>query len=79
LFTGCAIFLAIAAEKVEDVREVLDYYQQFANPVEAFRENQRKLLVSFQHLANSGLETDPSCCRLQCVEVSSCEINHMIL
>jgi import inner membrane translocase subunit TIM50 len=36
---------AIAAEKVEDVRDVLDYYQQFSNPVEAFRENQRKLLV----------------------------------
>ncbi|PNF36957.1 Mitochondrial import inner membrane translocase subunit TIM50-C [Cryptotermes secundus] len=34
----------IAAEKVEDVRDVLDYYQQFSNPVEAFRENQRKLL-----------------------------------
>jgi hypothetical protein len=27
------------------VRDVLDYYQQFSNPVEAFRENQRKLLV----------------------------------
>jgi hypothetical protein len=50
-------FLAIAAEKVEDVREVLEYYQQFSNPVEAFRENQRKLLVSSQLLANSGLET----------------------
>jgi hypothetical protein len=26
-------FVAIAAEKVDDVREVLDYYQQFSNPV----------------------------------------------
>ncbi|KDR10492.1 mitochondrial import inner membrane translocase subunit TIM50-C-like [Zootermopsis nevadensis] len=34
----------IAAEKVEDVREVLEYYQQYPNPVEAFREKQRKLL-----------------------------------
>jgi len=53
-------FVAIAAEKVEDVRDVLDYYQQFSNPVEAFRENQRKLLVRSQLPANSGLKTDPS-------------------
>jgi len=53
-------FVAIAAEKVEDVREVLDYYQQFSNPVEAFRENQRKLLVSSQLAANSDLETYPT-------------------
>jgi import inner membrane translocase subunit TIM50 len=45
IFTSFVILLAIAAEKVEDVRDVLDYYQQFSNPVEAFRENQRKLLV----------------------------------
>ena len=28
---------------MEDVREVLAYYRQFDNPIEAFRENQRKL------------------------------------
>jgi hypothetical protein len=67
-------FVAIAAEKVDDVRDVLDYYHQFTNPVEAFRENQRKLLVSSQLPANSGLETDPSPCRLQCLEVPTCEI-----
>ena len=72
-------FLAIAAEKVEDVREVLDYYQQFSNPVEAFRENQRKLLVSSQILASSGLETDLSHYRLQCLEVSTSEVPHMML
>jgi len=72
-------FVAIAAEKVEDVRDVLDYYQQFSNPVEAFRENQRRLLVSSQLAANSDLETDPSHCRLQCLEVSLCEIPHKIL
>jgi len=67
-------FVAIAAEKVEDVRDVLDYYHQFSNPVEAFRENQRKLLVSSQLPANSGLETDPSHYRLQCPKVPTCEI-----
>lgn len=40
------IFTAIALAKVDDVRETLEYYRQFDNPVEAFRENQRKLLVS---------------------------------
>jgi len=72
-------FVAIAAEKVEDVREVLDYYQQFSNPVEAFRDNQRKLLVSSQLPTNSGLETGPSHFKEQCLEVSTCEILHKIL
>jgi hypothetical protein len=45
LFTSSVVLPAIAAEKVEDVREVLEYYQQYPNPVEAFREKQRKLLV----------------------------------
>ena len=34
---------AIKDSDVEDVREVLSYYRQFDNPIEAFRENQRKL------------------------------------
>jgi len=28
---------------IEDVRDVLTYYRQFEDPIEAFRENQRKL------------------------------------
>ena len=28
---------------MDDVREVLSYYRQFDDPIEAFRENQRKL------------------------------------
>lgn len=39
-------FLAILATNVEDVREVLNYYRQFENPLQVFRENQRKFLVS---------------------------------
>ncbi len=31
---------------VDDVREVLEYYRQFDDPIDAFRENQRKLQVS---------------------------------
>jgi len=34
---------AIRESDVDDVREVLHYYKQFEDPIEAFRENQRKL------------------------------------
>ncbi|XP_050421002.1 mitochondrial import inner membrane translocase subunit TIM50-B-like [Adelges cooleyi] len=34
----------ISASEVIDVREVLSYYKQFENPLETFKENQRKLL-----------------------------------
>lgn len=34
----------VAASEVSDVREVLSYYKQFDNPLEVFKENQRKLL-----------------------------------
>jgi len=33
----------IGSSDVDDVREVLNYYRQFDDPIEAFRENQRKL------------------------------------
>ena len=36
---------AIKQSDVDDVREVLRYYKQFDDPIEAFRENQRKLQV----------------------------------
>lgn len=34
----------VAASDVSDVREVLSYYKQFNNPLDVFKENQRKLL-----------------------------------
>lgn len=41
---GVAQFLhEIKDSDVDDVREVLQYYRQFDDPIEAFRENQRKL------------------------------------
>jgi len=41
---GLAQFLnEIKDSDVDDVREVLQYYKQFEDPIEAFRENQRKL------------------------------------
>lgn len=35
---------AVATSDVQDVREVLEYYRQFDNPLEKFKDNQRKLL-----------------------------------
>jgi hypothetical protein len=43
------MFSAVAASKVEDVREVLDFYKQFDDPLEAFKDNQRKLQVKIPH------------------------------
>jgi len=41
---GLAQFLhEIKDSEVDDVRDVLQYYKQFEDPIEAFRENQRKL------------------------------------
>ena len=37
---------AVASSGVSDVREVMDHYRQFDDPLEAFRENQRRLQVS---------------------------------
>ena len=34
---------AIATESVDDVRQVIQHYSQFDDPIEAFKENQRKL------------------------------------
>ena len=35
----------IAISNVDDVRTVIDHYNQFDDPVEAFRENQQRLKV----------------------------------
>lgn len=42
-------FVAISTANVQDVRDVLNYYRQFDNPLEMFKENRRKLLVSIIH------------------------------
>lgn len=38
----------IAQNDVDDVREVLHYYRQFEDPINQFRENQRKLAEQMQ-------------------------------
>ncbi|XP_025105179.1 mitochondrial import inner membrane translocase subunit TIM50-like [Pomacea canaliculata] len=41
----------IASSGVEDVRNVIEYYSQFDDPIAAFRENQRKLQEEQERLA----------------------------
>lgn len=40
-----AFLKTVATSDIKDVREVLDYYRQFDNPLAQFRENQRKLAI----------------------------------
>ena len=50
------MFLAIVTADVDDVREVMIYYKQFDNPIEQFKENQRKLYEQLeeQHLQDQN-------------------------
>ncbi len=43
---------AIAASGVEDVRDVLDYYNKETDPLEAFKINQVKLQVTIRFFFN---------------------------
>ncbi|XP_058448830.1 mitochondrial import inner membrane translocase subunit TIM50-C-like [Malaya genurostris] len=43
LFDLLSFLLTIATSEVDDVREVMNYYKQFPNPLMQFRENQRRL------------------------------------
>ena len=44
---SCNFVLAVATNKVEDIRTVLQHYNQFDDPMEKFRENQAAVLVGF--------------------------------
>lgn len=48
LYDLAAFLKTIFATNVDDLRDVLAYYKQFDNPLEAFRENQRKLLMQME-------------------------------
>lgn len=48
LFDLVAFLKTVATAEIDDVREVLQYYKQFEDPLVQFRENQRKLLEQMQ-------------------------------
>ncbi|XP_015518569.1 mitochondrial import inner membrane translocase subunit TIM50-C [Neodiprion pinetum] len=58
LYDLAAFLKMISATNVEDVRDVLNYYKQFDNPLEAFRENQRKLLLQMEEDEHKSLKDD---------------------
>lgn len=39
------MFIAVFSNNIKDVREVLNDYKQYDDPIKAFRENQRILKV----------------------------------
>ena len=61
LWTSKSCVSAIAMSGVEDIRTVLDHYNQFDDPLEAFKENQRLLQVQHSrsvakhYCANTGI------------------------
>lgn len=48
LYDLVSFLKTLATAEVDDVREVLAYYRQFEDPLQQFRENQRKLLEQMQ-------------------------------
>ncbi|KZC10849.1 PREDICTED: mitochondrial import inner membrane translocase subunit TIM50-C-like [Dufourea novaeangliae] len=48
LYDLAAFLKTILATNVQDVRDVLNYYKQFDDPLQVFRENQRKLLMQME-------------------------------
>lgn len=53
-------FSAIVTADVDDVREVMLYYKQFEDPIEQFRENQRKLLEQMEDKHREEAQKAPS-------------------
>lgn len=43
---------------MDDVREVIQYYNKFEDPIEAFRENQRRLQAEMESEAKRKAEED---------------------
>ncbi|XP_053991373.1 mitochondrial import inner membrane translocase subunit TIM50-C isoform X2 [Hylaeus volcanicus] len=54
LYDLAAFLKTILAINVDDVREVLNYYRQFDNPLQVFRENQRKLMLQMEEEENKA-------------------------
>ncbi|XP_011503800.1 PREDICTED: mitochondrial import inner membrane translocase subunit TIM50-C-like [Ceratosolen solmsi marchali] len=48
LYDLASFLKTIYETNVDDIRDVINYYRQFDNPLETFRENQRKLLIQLE-------------------------------
>ncbi|XP_076230529.1 mitochondrial import inner membrane translocase subunit TIM50-C isoform X2 [Nomia melanderi] len=58
LYDLAAFLKTILATNVEDVRDVLNYYRQFDDPLQVFRENQRKLATQMEEEEKAQLESN---------------------
>lgn len=56
----CCDFTAVSSADVDDVRDVLQYYKQFDNPIAKFKENQRILLQQIQEKQLEEQNAPPS-------------------
>ncbi|EZA49791.1 hypothetical protein DMN91_003385 [Ooceraea biroi] len=54
LYDLAAFLKTISTSNVQDVRDVLNYYRQFDNPLEMFKENRRKLLMQMEEEQNKA-------------------------
>ncbi|EFN63881.1 Mitochondrial import inner membrane translocase subunit TIM50-C [Camponotus floridanus] len=54
LYDLAAFLKTILTSNVQDVRDVLNYYRQFDNPLEMFKENRRKLLMQMEEEQNKA-------------------------
>lgn len=54
LYDLAAFLKTILASNVQDVRDVLNYYRQFDDPLEMFKENRRKLLMQMEEEQNKA-------------------------
>ncbi|XP_017487890.1 PREDICTED: mitochondrial import inner membrane translocase subunit TIM50-C-like [Rhagoletis zephyria] len=59
LYDLANFLMALSNEKGQDVREVIRYYSQFDDPLEAFRENQRKLAEAEKERAEAQKQATP--------------------
>lgn len=53
-------FTAIVTADVDDVREVMIYYKQFPDPIDKFRENQRRLLEQMEEKQREDQQKAPA-------------------
>ncbi|KAG5672615.1 hypothetical protein PVAND_002730 [Polypedilum vanderplanki] len=60
LFDLVAFLKTIVTADVDDVRDVMTYYKQFADPIEQFRENQRKLFEQIEEKNREEKQKAPS-------------------
>lgn len=58
LYDLAAFLKTIYQTNVDDVRDVLNYYSQFDNPLETFRENRRKVLMQMEEEEHKNIKED---------------------